>query len=142
MSGLSITAPQYSVFVLVFCLMDAIGASLSLFLICLTSSLEASSALFTTISAFVGSCCGFFLSPGLIPIWFVWSYYLSWYKYALNALYINEFGDDSVTETLFEVDSGLDIWLNLLVLFIYPITLHFLAYFANVWKTRPKKIVI
>lgn len=148
MSGLTISFTNYAVFTIVFCIMDAIGSSLALLLVCSVPTLESSSSAFTTFTSFIATACGFFLRPNLIPVWFIWVYNISWYKYALDALYLNEFDgkvdpatDLSVIDAFFEVDTKLDKWMDILVLFLYPIAFHLLSWYASWHYTRPKEIV-
>lgn len=149
MSGLTITAGQYFIFVLIFAVLDTIGSSLSLLLVCAVPSLESSSTAFTALTAFIGTGCGFFLRPGLIPAWFIWAYYLSWYKYGLDALYINEFEGEvnavsgrSVLAEVFEVDSHLTVWGNILVLLSFPVVFNICALVASYLYTKPKKVTV
>ena len=105
---------------------------------------------------------GFYILPKLIPIWFSFSYYISFYKYALEAVYWNEFYGRSVyiiktvtnsTATFekvsekvsidvlraFQVDQSLNKWSNLIVLMLFPLIFHLLALVASLMKTRKFK---
>jgi ABC-type multidrug transport system permease subunit len=110
-------------------------------MICAIPTLEKSSITFTLVTSLAGTACGFFLRPEFIPSWFSWLYYASFYKYAVDALYINQFagvvfnGED-VLDSIFSVDPGLDLWGNVGVLFLYPVVFHALAYVAS---NRKKK---
>lgn len=135
-SGLTITGEKYLVFTIVFGAMDAIGSSLALLMVCAVPTLERSSISFTLITSLAGTACGFFLRPSFIPSWFSWLYYISWYKYAVDALYINQFkgvlfNGGKVLESIFSVDPGLDLWGNVGVLFMYPVIFHGLAYITT-----------
>ncbi|KAJ3089196.1 hypothetical protein HK102_006975 [Quaeritorhiza haematococci] len=147
MSGLTISPIQYGVFTLIFCVMDTIGASLAFLLVCVVPTLESSSTAFTAVTSLAGTGCGFFLRPRLIPAWFLWAYYTSWYKYALDALYLNEFfgiqdpvTNQSVVEDVFEVDSRFNRWEGLLVLFAYPIAFNVIGFLGSVAYTKPRQV--
>lgn len=132
-SGLAIEVEKYSVFCIVFAIMDSVGSSLALLLVCCSVKLERSSISFTIITSLTGSACGFFLRPTFIPPWFSWLFYSSWYKYALNALYINHFSGvifngTEVLSSIFGLDGDLDLWENLAVLIIFPMVFHIIAY--------------
>jgi hypothetical protein len=94
--------------------------------------------------------CGFFFLPSLIPPWFLPNYYISFYKFATEGLYWNEFYGETVVvasridkfgnETsdlskdilgVFKVDASLNRWSNLLVLMAFPILFHALALLAS-----------
>jgi hypothetical protein len=95
--------------------------------------------------------CGFFFLPNLIPPWFLPNYYISFYKFATEGLYWNEFYGDTVVVAsrldsignstvsdlsedvlqVFKVDMSLNRWSNLLVLMIFPILFHLFALLAS-----------
>ena len=138
LSGLTLSFMQYFIFMTVFCLMDLIGASLSLLLVSGIQKLETSSVLFTLTNSLAATSCGYFLRPQFIQVWFYWLFHSSWFKYGLNAMYINEFEDEDVLTNIFGVDQ-LNLFENVIILFIYPIVFNIGAYFSSCWLARPRK---
>ncbi|XP_059165209.1 broad substrate specificity ATP-binding cassette transporter ABCG2-like [Physella acuta] len=85
---------------------------------------------------------GFLINPDSIDPWLSWVQYFSLFKYAQNALYINEFQDRMFCTNLTLCKSGNeylqeqniayeqpgDMWSNYAALFVYGLLLHLLTY--------------
>lgn len=91
MSSLTITADRYFYFSLIVALMSTTGSSIAFLLISAIPALEGAASAYSAIIGTMATFCGFFFLPKLIPPWFIYSYYMSYYKYALEGLYWNEF---------------------------------------------------
>jgi ABC-type multidrug transport system permease subunit len=139
-SGLSATPSAYFTFVAVWTLVDCTAGALSLFLVAALPTLDNASSAFTLLTTFVGTASGFFLRPNLIPPWFIWAYYLSFLKYALDALYYNEYEDHpEILLYIFEVDPTFDKWGNVMMLVMFNVVFSVLAYAMSYWKTKTKE---
>ena len=107
---------------------------------------EANSQPAVFLTSFLASTCGYFVRPYLIPPWFIWAYHISPYKFALDALYRNEFtgqveqrsGRD-VLEFVFQVDGRFSLLGNVAVLALYVVAFQVLAWGWAEWRARPVK---
>eukprot|EP00965_Chrysotila_dentata_P076119 2514911-Pleurochrysis_carterae.AAC.4 len=73
------------------------------------------------------------------------AYFISFGKYAFEAMLLNEFGTvpygtewNLYNSNLQSLDPTLTRWTNLLVLMVYPLIFHALAILASFLQTRPK----
>lgn len=148
LSGLTITFDRYIYFSTIVALMSTTGSAIALALISAIPALEGSASAFSSLLGTMATFCGFFFLPSLIPPWFLPNYYISFYKFATEGLYWNEFyGERVVVATsntnststdlsedilnVFKVDMSLNRWSNLLSLAIFPILFHALALLAS-----------
>eukprot|EP00127_Corallochytrium_limacisporum_P000733 Clim_evm19s25 gene=Clim_evmTU19s25 len=86
--------------------------------------------------------CGFFLSPGNIPDYWIWAFYISFHKYAFNGLIYNDFStitfeDGTITGT-YVLDSRFEItkderWLDVGVM-ILLIIFYRMLFAGLLWK--------
>jgi len=86
----------------------------------------------------MGTYAGFFLPSILIPIFTLWAYYLSFLKYSLEALELNEWGNCAsyyMASQFLSLDMTLNRWTNILILMVYPIAFHVAAVLSSTART-------
>jgi ABC-type multidrug transport system permease subunit len=145
LGNLTPTAIQYLLFCVLLTVADMIGGAFAVLVVSINASLEAASSSFTNVSAYLATVSGFFLRPTNIPPWFIWAYFVGFYKYLLDAAYINQYQDAVCGEILltqvFIVDLTLNRYINTVILFLFPVAMFLAGYLASYVKTKPKKAV-
>ncbi|KAJ3089237.1 ABC transporter G member 22 [Quaeritorhiza haematococci] len=91
LSGMTLSIDSYIYFCLVVTLMSTTGSAIALLLVSAIPALEGAASAYSAFIGTMATFAGFFFLPRLIPPWFTYSYYLSFYKYALEGLYWSEF---------------------------------------------------
>lgn len=119
---------------------SSIGSSLAFMMVSLVPDAEGAANIHNTIIGFMGLYSGFFLPPFLIPIFFIWAYFLSFLKYGFEALELNQFENCQQNEVLLflQVDPTLNKWTNLLVYMAYPVIFHGIALLGTFLRTRSR----
>ena len=152
LSGLTLGFDKILYFGLIVSLMSTTGSAIALLLVSAIPALEGVASAYSAIIGTMATFCGFFFLPNLIPPWFIYSYYMSHYKYGLEGMYWNEFHgrnvmwksvNGTVTERevleILQVDTSLNRWGNLIVLVFFPVLFHILAYLATALHVGAKK---
>lgn len=163
LSSLTISIDRYIYFSLIVLLMSTTGSSIAFLLVSGISALEGAASAYSAIIGTMATFCGFFFLPKLIPPWFSYSYYMSFYKYSLEGLYWNEFNGRQVVFfsnssssagtsiignssssiitrdaiDILQVDMNFNRWSNLMMLMIFPILFHGLALLFTMLRVNP-----
>ena len=132
-------------FLMVMCVCSTLGSALALLFISLIPDAEGAAGAHNAISAVLLQYSGYYLLPCLMPFPINVPYFLSFGKYALEALLRNEFGTvpygtqwnlfNSVQQS---IDPTISRWGNILILMLYPFAFHLLALLSSWLQTRPK----
>ncbi|KAH9255064.1 hypothetical protein BASA81_006823 [Batrachochytrium salamandrivorans] len=135
---LRLTADNFFFFAVVLMVVSSLGGALGFFMACVINDMEGAANIHNTVIGFMGTYAGFFLPSLLIPIFTLWAYYLSFFKYSFEALTLNEFGpcaSQFMLTQFLSVDLSLNRWTNLLVLMAYPIIFHLFAVLGTAFVT-------
>ena len=132
-------------FLVVMCVCSTVGSALALLFISLIPDAEGAAGAHNAIAAVLLQYSGFYLLPCLMPPLVNTAYFLSFGKYALEAMLANEFATvpygtqwnlfNSVQQSL---DPTLSRWSNVAILMLYPFAFHILAMLSSLLQTRPK----
>lgn len=117
---------------------STLGSSLAFLMASAVSNAEGAANIHNTVIGFAGTYAGFFLPSLLIPIFTLWTYYLSFSKYSFEALELNEWNDCAsymMRVNFLSLDMTLTRWTNLLVLMAYPVIFHLGALYASYSRT-------
>lgn len=131
-------AQAFFFFAVVLMVVSSLGSVLGFFMACLINDVEGAANIHNTVIGFMGTYAGFFLPSLLIPVFTLWAYYLSFFKYSFEALTLNEFGpcaSQYMLTQFLSVDMTLNRWTNILVLMAYPIIFHMLAFAGTLAMT-------
>eukprot|EP01134_Creolimax_fragrantissima_P004114 CFRG4114T1 len=147
---ITITAGRVFVFLCVVAVLSSVGSSLALLLVCAIPEVEGAGAIHSTIAGMMGTFAGFFIPPNILPVFLIWLYYMSFYKYSYEALNENQYQDDTIVVgnntvqiigELIKVDETLNRFTNIVVLCFYPIIFHAVAILAT-WAFTHKAAFI
>ena len=132
-------------FLAVMCVCSTVGSALALLFISLIPDAEGAAGAHNAVAAVLLQYSGFYLLPCLMPPLVNTAYFISFGKYALEAMLRNEFATvpsgtqyylyHSVQHSL---DPSLSRWANVAVLMVYPFAFHLLALLSSLLQTRPK----
>eukprot|EP00123_Amoebidium_parasiticum_P016558 comp23492_c0_seq1/m.39325 comp23492_c0_seq1/g.39325 ORF comp23492_c0_seq1/g.39325 comp23492_c0_seq1/m.39325 type:complete len:840 (-) comp23492_c0_seq1:149-2668(-) len=152
--GLPTGVGQFFVFALILMTLSTIGSSLALLLVSAIPDVEGAGAIHSTIIGMFATFAGYFLSPSAIPVFIIWIYYMSFYKYSLEGLMENAWEGDTINLSslgvnqtvpviggLFDVDSTLNQYTNIIVLLFYPFIFHAVALGASAGYTHQEEFV-
>lgn len=139
------TVQCFLFFLLVMCVCSTVGSALALLFISLIPDAEGAAGAHNAVAAVLLQYSGFYLLPCLMPPLVNTAYFLSFGKYALEAMLQNEFATvpygtrwslfNSVQQSL---DPTLTRWTNVAALLLYPFAFHLLALLSSLLQTRPK----
>lgn len=136
---------MWAFFVVIMCVCSTVGSALALLFISLIPDAEGAAGAHNAISAVLLQYSGYYLLPCLMPPFVNIAYFISFGKYAFEAMLLNEFtvvpyGSQWTlyNSVLNSIDPSLTRWTNLLVLVAYPFIFHALALLSSFLQTRPK----
>jgi len=136
---------MWAFFFVVMCVCSTVGSALALLFISLIPDAEGAAGAHNAIAAVLLQYSGFYLLPCLMPPLVNTAYFISFGKYAFEAMVDNEFATAPYgsewtlyNSVLNSLDPSLNRWTNLLVLLVYPFLFHALALLSSFLQTRPK----
>nr|CAD7460512.1 unnamed protein product [Timema tahoe] len=92
MIGLNPGSERFMMAVIIFTLVSNVATSFSYFISCVSSNVDMALTIGPVVIIPFLLFGGFFLNNSSVPIYFKWLSYLSWFKYANEALLINQWG--------------------------------------------------
>jgi hypothetical protein len=97
LAGMDSSFDRFIYFAALLSVLSNIGSSIAFLLITAIKDVDGAASAYTSWVGTMATFCGFFFLPNLTPALFKGTYYSSWYKYALEGLYWNEFEGTNMT---------------------------------------------
>lgn len=145
--GFNPAPERFFTFLLILVLIALTSHSLGLIISAVSNSLETATLISPFIVTLLILFSGFYLNVTSIPVYFIWVYYISYYRYAFEALAINEFTNKPITCLDWELVNGvcpitngnqvlerygfqMNLWVNVGILIGMIILFRIIAFFC------------
>lgn len=154
--GFNPAPDRFFTFLLILTLIAVTSHSLGLIISAMSNSLETATLISPFIVTLLILFSGFYLNVTSIPVYFIWVYYISYYRYGFEALAINEFTNKPLYCLDWELVNGVcpitngnqvlqkygfetNLWLDIGILFGMIILFRIIAFFCFYLITKFQK---
>lgn len=124
---LVIDAEAYFLFAIFFGGMSACGSSMAVLCASLFPGMEIASSVFVFVNILAQNLCGYWLVEAFIPPWFIWIYYMNFFRYAFEGTVMGQ----EVTVGSTDTETRAHAWLYALLVIVFAVGFQMIAFIAT-----------
>mmetsp|Transcript_19538 Transcript_19538/g.32134 ORF Transcript_19538/g.32134 Transcript_19538/m.32134 type:complete len:825 (-) Transcript_19538:38-2512(-) len=124
LAQLTTAAEPYFLFCIFFGAMSAAGSAMALLCSCIFPSLETATAVAVLVNVLAQNLSGYWIVQAYIPPWFIWLYYLNFFRYAFEGAVL---GQQLVDTPSYRQDA----WLYAMIVLIFAVAFQLIAFVAT-----------